>query len=118
VIRSERSQKPAIEVGDADHRRRASSSQSSTCFELIVRFGISGFSVPAVTFEPSVSLALANSFASCSFRNVSVIRNLPADRSLGSNETYHVSLDLSERGRRFISPSPYRRSEDLTALLA
>jgi hypothetical protein len=70
--------------------------------------------VPALTFEPSATFALANDLASCSFRKVSVARaceRFPT-RSFGSNETYHVSLDLLGRGPGFISlalkPQPYK----------
>jgi hypothetical protein len=64
-----------------------------------------GLSVPALTFEPSASLALANALASSLLRKVSVARareRFPT-RSLGSNETYQVSLDLLGRGPGFIS---------------
>jgi hypothetical protein len=48
-----------------------SSSQSSNCAELIVRFGKCGLIVPALMFRLSASFALANALASCSVRNVS-----------------------------------------------
>jgi hypothetical protein len=47
-----------------------SSSQSSNCAELIVRFGKCGLIVPALMFRLSASLALANALASRSVRNV------------------------------------------------
>ena len=42
-----------------------SSSQSSNCAELIVRFGKCGLIVPALMFRLSASFALANALASC-----------------------------------------------------
>jgi hypothetical protein len=93
-------------LSDIQLSAESRSSQSMICADAMVRFGISGLSVPAATFELSISRTLANSLASCSFRNVSVNRHLPGALSAGSNDTYHVSLDLSERGRRFIYPWP------------
>jgi hypothetical protein len=55
--------------------------------------------VPAPTFGVSTNLALANFLASRSFGNVSV--TLACARGfLGSNETYHVPLDLPAMMRR------------------
>jgi hypothetical protein len=67
--------------------------------------------VPAWTFEASAIFALANAFASCSLRKVSVARaceRFPTG-PLGSNETYHFPLDLLGRGPRFISLSDCAR---------
>src|ERR1700688_260678 len=78
----------------------------------MIRFGRYGLSVPALKFEPSVSFALANALASCSFRKVSVFlmnARWPGSNSFGSNETYQVPLDLFGRGPVFISPLPLAR---------
>jgi hypothetical protein len=91
-----------------------SSSQSSNCAELIVRFGKFGLIVPALMFRLSASFALANALASCSVRNVSAAlrgRGLPRSRFLDSNETYQVPLDLLGRGSIFIFPQPSARSD-------
>jgi hypothetical protein len=60
-------------------------------------------------FEPSDSLALANVFASCSLRKVSVVLSTtrwPRTRSFGAKETYQVPLDLLGRGPLFTFPAP------------
>jgi hypothetical protein len=81
-----------------------------------------GLSVPALTFEPSASPALANALASSLLRKVSIARaceRFPT-RSLGSNETYQVSLDPFGTGAwlhfpslssaTFAGPGPFKSS--------
>jgi hypothetical protein len=53
-------------------------------------------------FEPSVSFALANALASCSFRKGSVVRNF-ANFPCVSNQTYQVPLDFLGRDSILIS---------------